>query len=277
VIRRLLVAMDGTAHAEAAAALAIDWGRRFGPELVGLGIFDELSVSPREAVPLGGTAYKHHRDEVRRAEAHERITRFLAEFRRRCVEAGVRCEVVEEIGRPHEQIVLEAEACDAVVLGREASFQLETPDGPDRTLSQLLRLSPRPIVVVPREPAAGEGILVAYGGGREVMRTLQTFVLLGLAGDEIVDLLTIHPEYAEAERRLRRPALFLAGHGVRSRLQPLASDQAPAEVILQEVRRLRSRLLVMGAHGHHPVRDLFFTSVTRAVLKETPVPVFAGA
>jgi nucleotide-binding universal stress UspA family protein len=33
----------------------------------------------------------------------------------------------------------------------------------------------------------------------------------------------------------------------------------------------------MGAHGHHPVRELFFTSVTRAVVREAPVPVFVGA
>jgi nucleotide-binding universal stress UspA family protein len=33
----------------------------------------------------------------------------------------------------------------------------------------------------------------------------------------------------------------------------------------------------MGAHGYHPVRDLFATSVTRAVLGACPVPVFVGA
>jgi nucleotide-binding universal stress UspA family protein len=37
------------------------------------------------------------------------------------------------------------------------------------------------------------------------------------------------------------------------------------------------RLVVMGAHGHHPVRDLFLTAVTWAVLKEISVPVFVGA
>ena len=36
-------------------------------------------------------------------------------------------------------------------------------------------------------------------------------------------------------------------------------------------------ILVMGAHGHHPLRDLFFTSVTRAVLQAAPVPVFVEA
>jgi nucleotide-binding universal stress UspA family protein len=34
---------------------------------------------------------------------------------------------------------------------------------------------------------------------------------------------------------------------------------------------------VMGAHGHHPVRNLFATSVTRAVLRDCPVPVLVGA
>jgi nucleotide-binding universal stress UspA family protein len=55
------------------------------------------------------------------------------------------------------------------------------------------------------------------------------------------------------------------------------SDAAPADVILEQVRHRRPRLLVMGAQGHHPVRDLFATSVTRAVLKEAPVPVLVGA
>jgi nucleotide-binding universal stress UspA family protein len=57
----------------------------------------------------------------------------------------------------------------------------------------------------------------------------------------------------------------------------VGSDAAPAALILDEVRRRRPRLLVMGAQGHHPVRDLFFTSVTRSVLRDAPVPVFVGA
>jgi len=47
--------------------------------------------------------------------------------------------------------------------------------------------------------------------------------------------------------------------------------------LLEEVRRRRPRLLVMGAHGHQPLRDLFATSVTRAVLRECPVSTFIGA
>jgi nucleotide-binding universal stress UspA family protein len=43
------------------------------------------------------------------------------------------------------------------------------------------------------------------------------------------------------------------------------------------VESLRPRLLVMGAHAHHPLHDLFATSVTRAVLRACPVPVLIGS
>ncbi len=277
MIRRALVAMDGSAHGAAAATLAIEWARRFDAELIGLGILDKPSITSPEPVSFGGTAFKRQRDEIRLADAHRQVLQLLTAFHERCNTARVQCSVVEDIGAPHDQIVSEAFGCDVVVLGRETHFQFETQDQPDATLSKVLRESPRPVVVVPREPAAGSGVLVAYGSGREVARTLQTFALLGLAGDEPVCLLAIDHDLARAEARLHPAGKFLTAHGLRVALQPLASKAAPAALILDEVRRQRPRLIVMGAQGYHPVRDLFFTSVTRAVLKESPVPVFVGA
>jgi nucleotide-binding universal stress UspA family protein len=277
MIRRALVALDGSANADAAVTLALEWVRRFGIELLGMGILDRPSITRPQPVPLGGGAYKQHRDEALLEDAHQRVLAFLGEFQRRCDAAGARCTVVEDVGTPHEQILAEATACDVVLLGQETHFEFETQDRPDATLSQVLRLSPRPVVVVPRDPAPGEGVLVAYGSGREIARTLHTFTLLGLAGDEPVCVLALHEDVAQAEARLAPVGRFLAAHDVRCILRPRASGDAPPAAILEEVRHRRPRLLVMGAHGHHPVRNLFFTSVTRAVLQEAPVPVFAGA
>jgi nucleotide-binding universal stress UspA family protein len=164
-----------------------------------------------------------------------------------------------------------------VILGRALRLPVEAPGRPDALLSRVLRESPRPTVIVPSDPASGAGVLVAYGSGREVARTLQTFTLLGVALDEAVGLLAIEPDRARTEARLQPAGQFLAAHGVHVTLQPVATEEAPAAVILDQVRRQRPRLLVMGAHGHHPVRDLFFTSVMRAVLRDAPVPVFVGA
>jgi len=132
-------------------------------------------------------------------------------------------------------------------------------------------------VVVPRELPDGQGILLAYGGGREAARTLQTFQLLGLAAGEAVDVVSIHRDAAEAEALARLAGEYLTAHGAPHRLHAITSAAPPADVLLEEIRHARPRLLVMGAQGHHPLRDLFGTSVTRAVLRACPVPAFIGA
>jgi nucleotide-binding universal stress UspA family protein len=277
MLRSLLVALDGSRYSETATTLALDWAVRFGARLVGVGIVDEPSIHGPEAVPLGGGAYKKARDEVRTAHAHRRVEEFLEHFRTRGASTGVMTEVLEEIGEPSERILREAHRCDAVILARETHFHFETQDQPDTTLAHVLRSSPRPIVVIPRELRGGEGVLVAYGGGREAARALQTFQLLGLADGEDIEILTVHRDGAEAEARAYLAGEFLEAHGARYHLQPITSEVAPAKVIAQELRHRRPRLLVIGAHGHHPLRDLFVTSVTREVLSASPVPVFVGA
>jgi nucleotide-binding universal stress UspA family protein len=103
----------------------------------------------------------------------------------------------------------------------------------------------------------GGGIVIAYGGGREAARTLQTFESLGIAATEDVAVVTVHRDRAEAEAIAALAGDFLTAHGTPHQLCPIASEAAPAEVLLEEVRRRRPGLLVMGAHGHHPLRDLF--------------------
>jgi nucleotide-binding universal stress UspA family protein len=279
MMRAALVALDGSPHGEATVGLAIDWARRFGAGLVGLGVLDEPSITRPEPVSIGATHFKHERDVKRLAEAHQRVLGFLARFRDRCRDADVACTLLEDVGRPEEQIVREAQSCDVVMLGREMNFRFATEDRDQETLGRVIRESPRPVVVVPDAPATGTGVLVAYGGGREVARTLQIFTCLGLAGvsEDTVDVIAVHPDKAECARRLRHAREYLTAHRVAHHVHPIVSEETPASVIVDEVRRRRPRLLVMGAYGRHPLRDLFVTSVTRAVLRETPVPVFLGA
>ena len=118
---------------------------------------------------------------------------------------------------------------------------------------------------------------MAYGGGREAGRTLQAFQLLGLAAGEAIEVVSIHRDGAEAEALARLAGEYLTAHGAAHRLRPIVSAAPPAEVLLEEIQHGRPRLLVMGAHGHHPLRDLFGSSVTRAVLRACPIPAFIGA
>jgi nucleotide-binding universal stress UspA family protein len=273
----MLVALDGSPYSDTAATLACDWATRFGARLIGLGVLDEPSIEGGEPVPMGAYAYKKRRDEVRMADAHLRLLEVLTQFQARCAAAGVTATVLEDIGDPSNWIVREAQRCDVVILGRETHFRFETQDQPDTILAEVIRGTSRPVVVVPRELPMGQGVVVAYGGGREAARTLQTFLLLGLAGGEPIDVVTVRRDRAEAAALASVAGDFLAAHGAPHQLHPIATDAAPADVLLDEVRRRAPRLLVMGPHGHHPLRDLFTTSVTRAVLRACPLPVLVGA
>src|SRR5262249_52108279 len=277
MLKSVLVALDGSPCSFVATTLALDWARRFGAKLLALGIVDEGSIRRAEPVPLGAGAYKKTRDEARMADAHQRVAGFLADFRTRAAAAGARADVIEELGDPAERILWKAQRADVVMLGRQTHFNFETPERRDATLAQVVRSSPRPMVVVPQTLPEGSGILVAYGGGREAARTLQLFALLGLAAGETLDVLTIHRDAADARVIARAAGDFLTARGVVHRVHTVASSAAPAEVLLDEVQSRRPRLLVLGAHRDHPLRDLFATSVTRAVLRACPVPIFVGA
>ena len=258
-------------------ALAIDWAKRYRARLVGVGVLDAPSIQGAEPVPLGAGAYKKARDEARLVEAHRRVVDFLTDFHARSQAAGIAVAVLEDIGDPAARILREAQRCDVVILARETHFHFETQEQPDETLAQVLRGSPRPVVIVPRELPEGQGVVLAYGGGREAARTLQTFQLLGLAAGEPIEVVSIHRDGAEAETVAQLAGEYLTAHGAPHRLRAIASAEPPADVLLEEIRRARPRLLVMGAQGHHPLRDLFGTSVTRAVLRACRVPAFIGA
>ncbi len=277
MLRSALIALDGSVYSECAAALAIDWAGRYKARLLALGVLDAPAIQKAEPVPLGAGAYKRARDEARLADAHRRVMDFLAEFGTRSRAAGVPTETLEDIGDPAASILCEAQRCDVVILARETHFHFETQDRPDEMLAEVLRASPRPVVVVPRELPDGHGVIVAYGGGREAARTLQTFQLLGLAAGENIEIVSVHRDGAQAEAVASQAGEYLTAHGAPHRLHAIASAASPAEVLLERVRHARPRLLVMGAHGYHPLRELFSTSVTRAVLRACPVPAFVGA
>src|SRR5262249_1704272 len=154
------------------------------------------------------------------------------------------------------------------------NFHFETQNHPDETTAALLRNSARPVIVVPAHSTEGRGVMVAYGGGREVARALQTFELLGLADNETLHLVSVQREGWEASELACLAADFLEAHGIAYELHTLPADRSPADALLGYLRVLQPRLLVMGAQGHHPLRDLFASSVTRSVLVSTPVPTF---
>jgi nucleotide-binding universal stress UspA family protein len=274
MLRSILVGLDGSAYSATAVDLGLGWAQRHGALLVGIGIVDEPTIRQPEPVPLGGMHYKKERDDNLVADARRRVQEFLQEFARRCAAAKVACKLLEDVGLPYEQIALEAQRYDLILLGQQSHFHFETQAQPDETLTKVLKHSPRPLVTVPGQLQGGGVVVVAYDGSLQAARTLQAFQAMGLGDAQELHVVSVDADPGEAARRAERAVEFLRAHAVTAHPHALATLAKPAQVILDQVRQLNAGLVVMGAYGQPTLREFFFGSVTRTMLRDSPVPLF---
>jgi nucleotide-binding universal stress UspA family protein len=275
VIRKILVGLDGSEFSVSAVDLGIGWARHFGAELVGIGIVDEPTIAKSAPVPIGGAAFKHHRDETLLADARRRVEEFLEHFGDRCRESGVAWRALEDVGLPHDQINLEAQSHDVILLGQQTYFHFETQRRHCETLERVLKSAPRPLVTVPRKLIAGSATVIAYDGSLQASRALQLFHGLGLQRSQSTHIVAIGASKMEARRSAQRALDFLVAHEVKTEMHV---DEAPvestAEVLLHWARELGAELMVMGAYGQPVLKEFLLGSVTKTVLRDSPIPLF---
>jgi nucleotide-binding universal stress UspA family protein len=92
--------------------------------------------------------------------------------------------------------------------------------------------------------------------------------------EEEVCVLSTDEDREEATRQAERAVELLRLHAIDAVTHTLGPVDSVSQSILEEVRQRNARLLVMGAYGHSTVREFLLGSITKAVLKESPVPVF---
>lgn len=274
MLRSILVGLDGSNYSTAAVEFGIRLAQKFNALLVGLGVIDEPTICQSEPVPLGASSFKKHRDEALLADARQTVEQFLERFALQCAEKEVACKLLEDVGLPSEQILLEAQRYDLILLGKQTYYHFETQGHADDTLTRVLKNSPRPVVTVPEQLGSGGAIVVAYDGSLQAARTLQAFQALRLDLSQEVHVVAVHADHGEAVRHADRAIDFLGFHEIRAQRHAVATSSSPAAAIIEEVHRLGAGLLVMGAYGQPALREFFFGSVTLTILKEKTVPLF---
>jgi len=272
-----LIGLDGSSNSRSVLELGLRWAKRFDALAVGIGIIDEPGLTTTGAMLFGGG---HHWHTAARTQllyrARHRVDLILEEFTGRCAEVGVNSRTLEDVGFPFAQILMEAQCYDLILLGQQSHFDNVSRGESDETLRLVLQDSPRPVVAVPKSPSGGESIVVAYDGSLHAAHALHAPEASGLAGSKLVDVVSIAPHSKDAARHADRAVGFLRLHGIEALPHQVVTSVPPAEVIMNKVCYLEAGLLVMGARGERASRDVFVGSVTLAVLKESPVPVFCS-
>ncbi len=268
MIKRILLATDGSAPAKSAEALAFFLARRLGAELVALFVKDVRLVRFPELLDFGAIS-------VPVPTYHEAIDAALeargkAVLERLAREAGdVRFEGILRTGVPYEVIAREARTFDLVAIGRAGDQEGHEATGLGSTAERVARTSPVPVLVAALDFVEPKRLVVGYDGSDSAARALH------FAAD-LLEGLPLEALVASVDEDLERAAAlaaegveYLKAHGAVAHPKALAGDPARELVAFAEP----SDLLAMGAFGRGRVFELLLGSTTEYVLRRAACPV----
>lgn len=170
------------------------------------------------------------------------------------------------------ETILEREAhAELVVMGkRGASGQFATAHIGSK-IERVLRAGKKPLVVAPQEFLPPDDVVIAYDGSRSILRALEY-----VAGSPIFDGMPIQLVMAGAQSEAHRAelewaVLAVAVNGRKASWSLLPG--APDTVIANFMADRSKSMLVMGSHGHSPLRTLIVGSTTTAVIRAVHAPI----
>jgi nucleotide-binding universal stress UspA family protein len=272
MLRGILVGLDGSAFSDAAVTLGLKWAKAANAILAGQTIIERPGLNAA-AIPAGSGYFKLAGDDKKLAEAKAIADQLLEVFAARCTTTGVTGKRLQEIGDPALVILSQAQRYDLVLLGLETHFRAMPGGGSCDTLDKVLQSPPRPVVATPNSLGDGNTAVIGFDGSLQASRTLAAYVSTGLAATYDNVVVTIDTEFEEATRTAERAVDYLALHGVTVKPRPVETRLDPASILLDHANQMQAGLVVMGAFGHSPLREFFFGSTTRGVLRDSKVPV----
>ncbi|QDT02156.1 Universal stress protein family protein [Rubripirellula lacrimiformis] len=269
-LRGVLVGVDGSVHGHVAIDLAVQLAKQHGSRLVGIDIVDEDATQFGDYGVIDEKAEAERKEEIQRMI--QRAKQSLDVFEQRCGEAGVNGIRCRKAGDAAQQIVIEAQRCDLIVLGRETHFYSEWR--PDTIVGNVLRHASRPVVTVPLSLPRQQNVLVAFDGSRAAGNALFAFVASGLGISQKVHVVNVGSD-AELAESVAKPAVdFLDLHGYDCALHAVVSAGKADKILLDHAAKLDAGMIVAGACGHGRLREFILGSVTKTLIQESQVPVF---
>lgn len=274
MLRSILVALDGTAASAAAQQLALRLTKRFGSQITGIAVLDRAYITAPTAVGIGGMAYKEHRDQVKLGEAKAFLARLESTFQKSCEEVGLTWQVLEAEGSPHKLIEMESGRHDLLVIGKDTDFHFDFAHSTSDTVQRLLKENPRPLMVCPEAAQASGPIVAAYDGSLHASRALHMLILLGLAEDARVHVVSVAGDRQRAEHQASYATELFVRHGIDAVPHGIASNAEPADVVLAEAEALRAAMVAIGASGYNALQSWLLGSASSKLINACPCPLF---
>ena len=282
----ILAVVDGRGGSDAVAEASLALGARFKAAVTWLHVVEDPQAALLSVTDGLTGAVTEQLIEQMEAVENERSARTRGLYKRLCHDAGL--PVAQVGGAPAAgQFAVayrELHGAEAKLVenaGRLVDLVIAARPGPDgeaassQTLHAAILESGRPVLTLPKSGAGDLGrIAIAWDCSRESAKAVSAALPL-LHGAEKVEIITAR----EGDSGCQPSQLqgYLAAHGIASETWAFAPQKGSlGEAILEQCARARCGLLVMGAYGHSPIREMVLGGVTRDVLKQAEIPVLVA-
>jgi nucleotide-binding universal stress UspA family protein len=275
MIRNILVALDGSQHADVAFEYALWLGTTLHARLLALHVIDIVSIEGSflhdVSGSLGFEPYLDFSSKMREA-LHERGRALLEVAARRCAERGVPCDTALPLGVVANEICDQARTADLVALGHRGVNEQFSTGLLGGTTESVARKSPKPVLVCPSAFAPITRPLLAYDGSQRASSAMHAAAEVTSALGLPLTVLHVARNGEDSDKVLDEARRYLAAYDLQASYRALSGP--PHQRIVDVLRDGGYDLLFIGAYGHSRIIEMVLGSTTEYVLRNSPAPVF---
>ena len=269
---KILLGLDGSAHAEAAIEYACQLAHSYSAIITGVAIIDQPGIqSSSGPVPIGAARYDIQLEDQQLKETEEKARAILDAFSRICDDRNINAILHADTGSPVSELIEESKFHDFIVIGKQTSFEYNANETYG-TLQRVLRNGLIPVLAVPDSVREIKKVLVAYDNSIPASKAVHMFLLLGIWKACDITLLTVNDDAEAAQGLLDNLGEFFESYGIKPNI--VTQSGHPDTAVKSYIAENDIDMLVMGAYGRKSVREFFVGSVTQHLIQETTIPLF---
>ncbi|EJC65623.1 universal stress protein [Alcaligenes nematophilus] len=170
-----------------------------------------------------------------------------------------------------ETILEREKECDLLVMGnRGASAEFAIAHLGSK-IERVVRASKKPILIAPSAIGNIKDVILAYDGGPSAKRALEL-----MASSPLFANLKLHAVFVGEDNEQHRAMLVNAQQQISEYGRSLSTNilnGSPEQVIAELMNTTHDAMLMMGAYGHSPLRNLIVGSTTTSLIRMVDEPM----
>ena len=274
MMKRILVGLGTSGHAESVVSHAIEIAQTQGAELLGVAVVDPSRLEWTGPRPIGvgveTLTAELRQDRMEKVAAEiEKANKLFAE---KCLAANVPHHTCERTGDPFEIVADLVRYQDLCVFGLQGLFEHDVVPEPTDSLERLVAAGVRPMLAVSETFRPIRRVLVAYSGSLESAKTFKHFVQSGLYPKATVRVVHFGSDVESGERRLKSVESYFASHGRDIETDFIQGD--PVHELVPYAEKWEANLIVAGNSAKNLLLRKLFGETALQLLRASPLPLY---